>query len=162
LLVSVRDGDDPKSYRLQVGYGRTSPADWAGSACAFPTLCGHQGMQVVAWTAGLDVATTTHYRFEEPRMDLYGRGFLGFATVRLWSPERPLERTTTFDNKTRVGTFYPNAYRPKSIRSVVPIVAHGPDGEVGEPVGSAARISETSYDYEVRAPAGSPSHFIYT
>jgi RHS repeat-associated protein len=148
--------------RLTVGYGRTNPADWAGSTCTFPTLCLRRSAEVVAWVAGLDVGTQTFYRFEEPRIDLQGRGFLGYATVRVWDPARPMERTTTFDNVTRVGTIYPNAQRPKLLRTVVPLVDHGPEGVSDKIASGSARISETIFNYGLRRPQGGPSHFVFT
>jgi RHS repeat-associated protein len=162
LLSSVWDDDASSDPRLQVAYGRTNPADWASATCSFPTLCLRQGSPVVASVWGLDVGTRTYYRFEEPRLDLGGRGFLGYATVRVWNPARPMERTTTFDNVTRVGTVYPNAQRPKSIRTVVPIVNHGAEGIVDKEASGNARISESTFDYELRAPQGGPSHFVFT
>jgi RHS repeat-associated protein len=162
LLSSVWDDDASSEPRLQVAYGRTNPADWASATCSFPTLCLRQGSLVVASVSGLDVGTKTTYRFEEPRLDLGGRGFLGYGTVRVWNPARPMERTTTFDNVTRVGTVYPNAQRPKSMRTIVPIVNHGAEGIVDKVVSGNARISETTFEYELRAPLGGPSHFVFT
>ncbi|MEP7120147.1 MAG: RHS repeat-associated core domain-containing protein, partial [Byssovorax sp.] len=162
LLRSVWDEDASAEPRLRVEYGRTNPADWASATCTFPTLCVRHGSLVVASVRGLDVGTQTYYRFEEPRLDLGGRGFLGYGTVRVWNPARPLERTTTFDNVTRVGTVYPNAQRPKSVRTVVPIVDQGPEGAIAQHAAESARISETTFDYELRTPQGSPSHFVFT
>jgi len=168
LLSAVWDDsgmgiDNPYgARRLIVGYGRTNPADWAGSTSTFPTLCLRRGAKVVDWVAGLDVGTQTFYRFEEPRVDLQGRGFLGYATVRVWNPARPMERTTTFDNTTRDGTIYPNAHRPKSMRTVVPIVDQGPEGVIDKLANGDARISETTFDYELRRPQSGPSHFVFT
>jgi RHS repeat-associated protein len=162
LLVEVWDDDAAAEARLRVAYGRTNPADWASAACSFPTLCVRHGTEVVASVWGTDIGTQTFYRFEEPRLDLGGRGFLGYATVRVWDPSRPMERTTTFDNVTRVGTIYPNAQRPKSIRTVVPVVDHDALGVVDHIASANAAITETTYDYELRAPVGSPAHFVFT
>jgi hypothetical protein len=154
LLAVVWDDDASKEPRLQVEYGRTNPADWASATCTFPTLCLRHGARVVASVSGLDVGSPTYYRFEEPRLDLGGRGFLGYATVRVWNPARPMERTTTFDNVTRVGTIYPNAQRPKSVRTVVPIVDHGPEErpDLGDDVRlRAARASGRSLALRLHA-----------
>ncbi|MFS8065513.1 MAG: FG-GAP-like repeat-containing protein, partial [Byssovorax sp.] len=162
LLLEVQDGDTPSQPRLQVTYGRTDPASWADSTCTYPTLCVRRGSEVVTSVSGLDVGPLAVYSFEEPRLDLRGRGFLGYATVRLWSPARPMERTTTFDNVTRTGTMYPNAHRPKSARTVIPIVDHGPGGVVGEPASGNARISLTTFVYDQRPTGSGLSHFMYT
>jgi RHS repeat-associated protein len=161
LLIEVQDGETPSQPSLQVTYGRTDPTSWAGSTCTYPTLCVRRGAEVVTSISGLDVGPAALYSFEEPRLDMRGRGFLGYATVRLWSPSRPMERTTTFDNVTRVGTIYPNAHRPKSVRTVTPIVDHDRNGVVGEPASGNARVSLTIYDYGLRQTGSGLSSFIY-
>src|SRR5581483_7469131 len=66
----------------------------------------------------------------KPMMDIRGRGFQGFTTVRHCDPQRLMETTTVYDPYTRVTNtvhsalyYYPNANRPQSVTTVVPIVS---------------------------------------
>ena len=76
LLSGVSDGDEPRSRRVQVQYGRTDPASAPQATCTYPQRCVRRGVPVVAWLGGLERPGGTRYRFEDLRTDLVGRGAL--------------------------------------------------------------------------------------
>ncbi|AUX44003.1 uncharacterized protein SOCE26_054620 [Sorangium cellulosum] len=175
LLSSVSDGDDPMSLRAQVRYGRTDPASSELASCTYPQRCVRRGAPVVVWAGGLERPGGTYYRFDDLRTDLLGRGSLGFGRMTEWSSAWPLERITSFDHATRVGTTYPYASRPRSIREIRPIVDHGPLGArdcVAEidgsctleegPARASARVVQQEMEYRVRSLNGGRSTFVYT
>ncbi|WP_437805225.1 FG-GAP-like repeat-containing protein [Sorangium sp. So ce1078] len=173
LLSGVSDGDEPRSRRARVRYGRTDPAASSPELCTYPQRCVRRGAPVVAWVGGLERPGGTHYRFEDPRTDLLGRGSLGFERMIEWSSAWPVERITVFDNETRVGTTYPFAGRPRWIREVTPIVPHGPLGardcdplidgsctvEEG-PASARARVVEQEIAYRVARLNGDRSYLV--
>ncbi|XYH92488.1 FG-GAP-like repeat-containing protein [Sorangium sp. So ce1128] len=175
LLSGVSDGDEPRSYRVQVRYGRTDPASSLPASCTYPQRCVRRGVPVVARVGGLEWPGGTHYRFEDLRTDLLGRGSLGFGRMMEWSSAWPVERVTTFDHATRVGTSYPYAGRPRSIQEVTPILPHGPLGaracdaqtdgsctlEEG-PARARARVVHQELDYRVTELNGDRSYFVST
>src|SRR6185436_18626178 len=81
------------------------------ATCAYPQRCIKHGFPVVrehkTWQ-GDDIGQyqTTQYSYEDPRVDLRGRGSLGFGEVRIWDVDRKSETTITFDHETRFGTIY--------------------------------------------------------
>lgn len=175
LLSGVSDGDQPRSRRVQVRYGRTDPASAPRAKCTYPQLCVRRGVPVVAWLGGLERPGGTRYRFEDLRTDLLGRGALGFGRMMEWSSAWPVERVTTFDHATRVGMTYPFAGRPRSIQEVTPILPHGPLGardcepltdgsctlEEG-PASARARVVHQELDYQVVQLNGGRSYFVAT
>ncbi|MBP9174852.1 MAG: hypothetical protein KBF54_09900, partial [Rhizobiales bacterium] len=52
--------------------------------------------------SGGDLATNRYknYRYEDPRMDLTGRGFLGFGKVTVFDPQLRSQTVTEFDHAT--------------------------------------------------------------
>lgn len=182
LLQLVTEGAG-YPVRLGVTYGRNNPNEvtpvtgtatgTTSPACAFPEVCIMHGLPVVTSLSGLDMQNgTTYYRFEGARADLQGRGSLGFATMREWSPARPVERVTTFDNATsRSFTIaqqnparsvqshaYPYAMRPKTVLTAVPIETHTASwlatapyvcggGASGLPTTATARLTLTTNTY---------------
>ncbi|XYH92483.1 FG-GAP-like repeat-containing protein [Sorangium sp. So ce1128] len=61
LLSGVSDGDEPRSYRVQVRYGRTDPASSPPASCTYPQRCVRRGVPVVARDAlSAKLAQTRH------------------------------------------------------------------------------------------------------
>jgi len=141
VLMEVTD-EDATLPTESVFYFRTAVNDT--SSCAWPQRCVRQSVQVVASTAanaGGDCLADRwkYYTYEDPRMDLWGRGFLGFGKVTVFDPQLRAQTITTFDHETRIGTLYPYAGLPKNITHIAPIfdtptddtqVPDLPDGDV--------------------------------
>lgn len=81
-----------------------------GAGCTYPQHCLTKGIEVVR---RLDVNEgmkgSRHYDYEyfDGRIDIRGRGFLGFGKRRVHERESDTVVTTEFDNQSRVGTLYP-------------------------------------------------------
>ena len=137
------------------------------SDCAFPAQCIRHGFPVVssfATTAGItsDGETRYHswdYSYEDPRIDVQGRGFLGFGVVHAFDHTFQSETTTTFDHRTRT-TFlnangvsvalYPHVGLPEKevhVQPIFPLAAgetmEGPNRAFEE----QARVTEVSRTY---------------
>ncbi|MFB1484325.1 RHS repeat-associated core domain-containing protein [Corallococcus sp. RDP092CA] len=84
-----------------------------GSGCAYPQTCVKKGRWVVSETridAGVNQPLRTRrYTYEDGRLDLLGRGWLGFNAINATDVATGQLARTEFDNHTRVGTFYPYA-----------------------------------------------------
>jgi RHS repeat-associated protein len=105
---------------------------WAGplpalaTTCTWPQHCINGGFRVVSSVdtyQGADVgfADTHYYTYLGPRIDLRGRGFLGFDTVIDWDPLRPEETITHYDNVTSpTNGAYIGALLPQSVTRTVP------------------------------------------
>lgn len=133
------------------------PAD-----CAFPARCIRHGLPVVRehWLwQGADVGQYRKmlYDYEDPRVDLQGRGFLGFGKVHVRDADRRSKTTTSFDNATRSGTIYPYAGLPKVVMHVAPIL-HEPPPSL--PAVVRARITRTETFYHLKHTAFS-AHFVH-
>ena len=87
-------------------------------------------------------AHTIYYSYENPVIDLRGRGFLGFRKFRVWDPLRPMETVTTFDNHSTWSAIgaYPYAMRPTMIRTVVPLTQPALLPELGVPPPPVATV----------------------
>ncbi len=148
-------GDQDPAAREAIVYSNASFSG-IGSTCTYPQRCMREGFAVVREHdvyQGADVQTlSAHlrsfvYSYEDPRFDVRGRGFLGFGTVRVWDDQRRAETTTTYDHETAddngIHLVYPGALRPKTVLRVVPIEAWG------KPTAPDARLSKTSYTYDL-------------
>jgi RHS repeat-associated protein len=176
---------DEGVLRFGVQYGRTNPADAPFTDCnAFPQVCIRRGMPVVAWMFGADVGAAVYYRFENPRMDAHGRGFIGYDTMREWQPFRPWERTTTYNNtftatETLGGAphqIYPYAGLAATVTTVTGVVTHDstwmnpagggarqspPWSQPGsQPDGLEARITSSSMGYVTMITPGSAAYLV--
>ena len=112
LMVGVRNETAPKRME-SVHYSQRWSADpvTAKPCNVHPVHCLRQGMNVVVERdvyRGSDVDTYEHsfFNYEDPREDVHGRGFLGFATVRAWNPDRLTETITEYDNAASVNGVY--------------------------------------------------------
>ncbi len=139
LLFEVKDEDAPKP-RQSVFYttawggapGGGGGAGQPAPTCTYPQLCLRRGFPVVQMTATytIEPAATrwTFHEYHDPRVDLRGRGFLGFGSVRTFDPQLRIETTTTFDHHTRIGETYPFAGLPQHTVQIVPLFELPSDG----------------------------------
>jgi RHS repeat-associated protein len=111
----------------------------------------HQGMDVNAYEHHL-------YSYDDPRIDVHGRGFLGFGTVREWNPDRPSETITTYDNVSSLAGVY-QAFLPTVVQTYVPV-----DPIAGKREGTTSlqvRATRALSTYEHRFLNGGKSKFTY-
>jgi len=134
-------------------------------ACAAPLQCLRRGMQVVRLVYSrehaasvLDPGVHTYYEYSDPVAHLR-QGFLGFGTVRSWTPERPSEVITTYDLRTSEagGKYYPYGSLPDTVTTAVPIMT--PDAVAQHPTTATARVTRVEYDYEFR-PLNNDATFV--
>ena len=159
VMTQVRDEATPFPRDLFT-YART----WLGRApagaapCAHPQRCLKHGFPVVvshSTTQGEDAAgkmrlRSWSYEYGDARMDVQGRGFLGFGLVRTWDEELGSLTTTLLDNVTRVGTSYPFAHLPSVITTATPILPGTVDGPPAVIPGTAtARVKTRQNGYKV-------------
>ncbi|WP_338675277.1 D-alanyl-D-alanine carboxypeptidase family protein [Streptomyces sp. SCSIO 30461] len=106
-------------------------------------------------SAELDASKTRvmEYSYENPMLDLRGRGFLGFGSVRVWDSQRPSETVTEYDNLTRVsGKYYPFAQVPRTVTTATPILDG--DRKIKNPGEANARVTRTTFTYAVNNSGG--------
>jgi RHS repeat-associated protein len=129
---------------------RWSPDPLPPPACVHPQRCIRRGMNVVVEHdvyQGADINRYQHhiYSYDDPRADVHGRGFLGFATVREWNPDRPAETITTYDNASSLAGVYQSSF-PTVVRSYVPV--DPTPGKRGGTDSLQVRVSETTSVYQ--------------
>ena len=175
LMNAVADETLEDSPTEKVIYTQQWSADpVAPIACQHPQRCLRRGMNVVAEHdvyQGSDVGAYEHhlYTYDDPRADVQGSGFLGFATVREWNPDRPSETITTYDNAPTTTPGIYRAFLPIVERIYVPVDPVDTTDKWAPPETLRVRISETTSHYQLRLPfpgAGFPSfagktHFFY-
>ncbi|WP_301340977.1 RHS repeat-associated core domain-containing protein [Corallococcus carmarthensis] len=86
-----------------------------GTGCTYPQVCMKKGLWLVSehrLDAGDTPMRTLKYTYKDARMDVLGRGWLGFAAVTMQDVAGSTETRTEFDNRTRQGTRYPFANMP--------------------------------------------------
>jgi RHS repeat-associated protein len=151
LLITVAEEGTGSIPNEIVAYSqRWSPDPVAPMACVHPQRCIRRGMNVVIEHdvyQGADINLYEHhiYSYDDPRADVHGRGFLGFATVREWNPDRPAETITTYDNVSSLAGVYQSSF-PTVVRSYVPV-----DPTLSKREGTdtlQVRVSETTSSYE--------------
>lgn len=117
------------------GAGAVAPAT---TDCGYPMACPRRGAPVVSrhrTYAGNQPDGTAMWReqdhvFLDPRVDLRGRGSLGFGVHRTWDRDLGAETVDTFDHVTRVGEFYPGVGQVISSVRLTPIMALPSDAEL--------------------------------
>jgi RHS repeat-associated protein len=106
---------DVYGVSLAPGVRQTANA-WVGDKATFVVNHGRWVVSRYAQTrpGSLDPAGLNkfQYNYEDGRVDLLGRGWLGFAKVSRQNVQTGQLQTTFYDNQTRVGTRYPYAKRP--------------------------------------------------
>ena len=111
LMVGVRNETAPQPMETVTYSQRWSADPVYEKICTHPQVCLRQGMNVVVEHdvyQGSAVGTYEHsfFNYEDPRADVHGRGFLGFATVRAWNPDRLSESITEYDNTSSTNSVY--------------------------------------------------------
>jgi RHS repeat-associated protein len=163
--------EEPLAQGGQGGDPQGGGAQDAGSQgpCAWPSPCVRRGLVVVsqiATAAGGELHSRRYaaYSYEDPRIDLQGRGFLGFGKVTVFDPQLRAKTVTTYDHATRVdlpsgGSLYPYAGLPASVLRIAPIFEAPTDGsETPElPDGPLrARVTTTTIRYNGSPHGGGP------
>jgi hypothetical protein len=162
LLVEIGDEGAPTSTYF-VDYAQV----WApptGPACTYPVHCVHEALNVVSRHSlyqGADSGQfqTRIYGYDEPRYDLRGHGFLGFAEIREWDPERPAETITLYDNVNSTnGVFV--AFLPRHTLSYVPTQEMSlADLSAREPRATNVRVMQRTAYYDVMSLNGGKTYF---
>lgn len=155
LLYAVQD-EAHATNREAVTYSphwSDKPETLVCPVVSYPQHCLTKGMMVVRTVASWDTradsgSSTPHevdYSYEEPVVDLRGRGFLGFRKVRVWDPTRLQQTITLYDNVDETGVqlaappgfagvyppqvyqpgYYVGTERPLSVTTVTAIPASG-------------------------------------
>ena len=169
-LVQVSD-EGTNWYRERLDYS-TSWNDYAErlgeNPCSYPLSCPRRGIVVVRRVSskahfadgGSTTPRRTLYSYDSPVVDQQGRGFLGFGLVRSWDPQVPAETTVKYGNRYAVdGTFYPGAYLPDEVTTVVPILTQAQVD--GKPGGATARVTRTRHSWELNRPYTGSDRAIY-
>ncbi|WP_436501737.1 RHS repeat-associated core domain-containing protein [Actinokineospora sp. HUAS TT18] len=128
-IVNVWDDND-QFTKVTVGYGQSwtdHPERMGDYACSYPMVCPKRGRTVARSVTTQATPASAPYRveysFEDPVLDVRGRGWLGFGTVRTWDRQRPQETVTTFAHRTQVdGKYYPFTDLPSTSMTVTPIL----------------------------------------
>lgn len=152
LMIAVQDEAAPKPLET-VQYTQNWSADpVTAKPCApHPERCLRQGMNVVVERdvyqgSSVDTYEHTFFNYSDPRIDVHGRGFLGFGTVRAWNPDRLSETITDYDNATSVdGAYF--AFMPSRVSHYTAIAP-----VTGSPRHYTVRGSVVSSRYAVDRP----------
>jgi RHS repeat-associated protein len=83
-----------------------------------------------------DPVNTYTFCYADGRVDLHGRGWLGFGRTIMTDQQTHAQTTTTYDNATMVGTAYPFAHRPHVSDTTVTLTDSGRINE---------RVTTTTY-----------------
>ncbi|MEV0568506.1 FG-GAP-like repeat-containing protein [Dactylosporangium sp. NPDC050588] len=159
-LLTVSDQDTAWA-RQTVTYGDA----WSdhmealgAQVCGYPLLCGRRGMPVVRRVVSRDYLTdpvnpadgySLYYSYEDPVVDVRGSGFLGFARMRVWDPQRPAETVLDYPHRTKIdGKYYAYVDRPTTITTAVPLLPL--QGVSRAPATANARVSKSTLTYLVR------------
>jgi RHS repeat-associated protein len=123
--------------REAFSYSRVWSDAPSSQACAYPQHCIRHGMTVVRehrLSQGQALAPSARkvlYAYDRPRMDVRGRGFLGFGEVRSYELGLYREEISTYDNVTRIlqdgREMYPFAGTAVSTVSRVPLLTQPVD-----------------------------------
>lgn len=133
-LIGIGDGHNQRN--VEIGY--TNLADrkvhtpgTPGRSCSYPLVCPASGGSIVAWhriATNVDSWDKYHHNYGQARLDLQGRGWLGFAEHSVRRDQTEELTVTKFDNSTRVvaataehpaATVYPYAGIPKEVTTEV-------------------------------------------
>jgi hypothetical protein len=124
------------------------------ATCAFPQRCVRHGIPVVrehrTWQGErVGRYRTLRYAYEDPRVDLQGRGFLGFGKVRVRDEDRLSETTITFAHHVNFFGFYPYAGLPKTVTHIAPILEESP---LSLPAAARARVTKVENNSNSKPP----------
>jgi RHS repeat-associated protein len=165
LLAAVSDSSNSIFNREEVSYASaTAPSGAPGwsdkpealpgtmecrpGVVQYPQRCLTSGLVTVRAVTSFDTTAdsalrphTVFYSYESPVADLRGRGFLGFAKVRVWDPTRLQQTVTVYDNTTESGT----VFTPAGVTSTVGLFSFVPAlYEPGYYLGAAQPLSVTT------------------
>ncbi|NMO20009.1 hypothetical protein HPC49_21990 [Pyxidicoccus fallax] len=116
-----------------------------GTTCSYPQRCLRGGRWLVSThrsDAGVGHSQRVReYTYEDGRVDVQGRGWLGFAATTVSESAAGTTLRTEFDNHTRVGTHYP--YIRKALKEVATVT-----------LGGRLHLQTRSVVYETRLRAG--------
>ncbi|HSO00670.1 MAG TPA: toxin TcdB middle/N-terminal domain-containing protein, partial [Candidatus Nanopelagicales bacterium] len=127
VVTKVWDDVPTLGARERVMYSHAWSDAPRAVTCAYPQRCLRHGLQVVrehSVSQGEAVASLyrREYSYEDPRVDLRGRGFLGFGEVRVWDTARFSQTITTYDHETSIDGIYPHAGLPERVLHIAPIL----------------------------------------
>jgi RHS repeat-associated protein len=167
-LASVTDAGTAWT-RETVGYSSqwTDHPDKPVGPCGYPTFCLRTGLPVVRQLESrahvMDPATPTlrqYFSYEDPLVELRGRGFLGFGVVRIWRPQQPAETVLEFDHRRQEdGRYYPGVGHPSKVTTAIPILTADQVDAVPKPTTATARVVRSRSADLVKKPytsAGGP------
>lgn len=141
--------------------------------CSYPLSCPKSGLRVVRNVTSrlgltdlkvgddpLSMGHTWQYAYRDPIANQQGLGFFGFSEFRVWDtePTHPVETITTFDLRTpdASGKYYPGVGVPATVTVAQPILSPGQ----GKPSNAPARLTKTTYGYELRMLNGGATHAV--
>ncbi|NRD44298.1 RHS repeat-associated core domain-containing protein [Corallococcus exiguus] len=161
VMTGSREGKSGRQVRVRYQHQLERPAVagqppvYTPGTCLAPQSCVRSGQWMVV-EAGVEDGTgtghfnNTFYSYESSRMDLQGRGWLGFAKRTSVSASTGARTTTTYDNQTRTGTLYLHAGLPQTETSEITL-ANG-----------VKHIKEKIYRYTVKnSPEDRPYVFAH-
>ncbi|MCX5233083.1 FG-GAP-like repeat-containing protein [Streptomyces sp. NBC_00233] len=170
LIKSVQDSDTDWAGETVVysSMWTDHPENLGDYTCTYPLVCERRAMTVVRRvdsrghnvdkTAAQASVRSVYYSYEDPVSDRRGRGSLGFGTMLVWDPARPMESVTEFAHRTvEDGKYYPGVNRPASVTTVVPILKT----EDGKPASATARVTRTTYGRETQKPEPGATNTVY-
>lgn len=177
-LYEVRESGNARPSEV-IWYEKWKPSSGAHDDCSYPQRCvkrgeitvvrAHRAMNPSLPDVLMGDVEATYYQYDEPRVDLKGRGFLGFTTVQTWNPQRPIQVTTTYRNNLIATTpphrtAYPEATVPWRTRTVVPIMDVPKDGRSPSknlPNSIWARIIDVTTTYKTVWTALDASYWVH-
>ncbi|RKG98486.1 RHS repeat-associated core domain-containing protein, partial [Corallococcus carmarthensis] len=115
MLTAVRDGlNSSTTFSYKPISEPTVHA--RGTTCGYPNTCARDSVWVVSESqTDMGEASPTgikRYFYEDGRIDVTGRGWLGFSAMTVTDVRDFTVTRTEYGTKTRVGTFYPYASTP--------------------------------------------------
>lgn len=155
-------------YEDKVGWATdlNDPSD-----CKYPIRCPSQMGKVVSQHSsahgydknGQTIYRRTKYTFSDPRIDLRGRGFLGYETIQTVDLDSGAESVTRYANHALlVGEFYPYAGMATETTVSTPILEQPADGKPNLVAGDVrARVSKTVNTPAYKLLYGGKTFFSY-
>jgi YD repeat-containing protein len=127
--------------------------------CAYPRSCVRRGPWLVSRhitdTASKPTGRAYRYSYEDGRLDLAGRGWLGFARRTVVDETTRARVESHFDNVTRIGTLYPCAGFLTLQFATINVAGNAPPVRVRQT--TTARTCEPV----IAGAADSPYYFVY-
>ena len=152
VVIEVGDQFVGEYAREKIFYSEHWSDKPKAASCVFPQRCIKHGMTVVRehwlWQGErVNEYRKLAYEYQDPRMDMHGRGFLGFGKFVERDLDRWSQTITTFDHATSLAGKYPYAGLPKTVEHIAPIFEEAPNAF---PFILPARRTLTVYDYAMK------------